>query len=66
MNIATGEVLTDLRKGHAGADVLRFFKQIDATVPGRDSLGWPHCDGGGWPHLSTRRAVVTELFGPTR
>jgi transposase len=33
MNIATGEVLTDLRKGHAGADVLRFFKQIDATVP---------------------------------
>jgi transposase len=33
MNIATGEVLTDLRKGHAGADVLRFFKQLDATVP---------------------------------
>src|SRR6516164_7733446 len=33
INVATGEVLTDLRKGHAGADVLRFFKQIDATVP---------------------------------
>lgn len=33
MNIATGEVLTDLRKGHKGADVLRFFKQIDASVP---------------------------------
>jgi transposase len=33
MNIATGEVITDLRKGHAGADVLRFFKQIDAAVP---------------------------------
>jgi transposase len=33
MNVATGEVLTDLRKGHAGTDVLRFFKQIDATVP---------------------------------
>ena len=33
MNLATGEVLTDLRKGHAGADVLRFFKQIDAAVP---------------------------------
>ena len=33
MNLATGGVLTDLRKGHAGADVLRFFKQIDATVP---------------------------------
>src|SRR5271166_3409155 len=33
MNIATGEVLTDLRKGHTGADVLRFFKQIDASVP---------------------------------
>ena len=33
MNVATGEVLTDLRKGHTGADVLRFFKQIDTTVP---------------------------------
>ncbi len=33
MNVATGEVLTDLNKGHAGTDVLRFFKQIDATVP---------------------------------
>jgi transposase len=33
MNVATGEVLTDLRKGHAGTDVLRFFKQIDASVP---------------------------------
>jgi transposase len=32
-NIATGEVLTDLRIGHTGADVLRFFKQIDAAVP---------------------------------
>jgi transposase len=33
MNIATGEVMTDLRKGHTGSDVLRFFKQIDASVP---------------------------------
>jgi transposase len=33
MNVGTGEVLTDLRKSHAGADVLRFFKQIDASVP---------------------------------
>ena len=33
MNIATGEVLTGLNKGHAGADVLKFFKQIDASVP---------------------------------
>ena len=33
MNVATGEVLTDLRKGHAGSDVLRFFKQIDTAVP---------------------------------
>ncbi len=33
MNVATGEVLTDLRKGHTGAEVLRFFKQIDASVP---------------------------------
>jgi transposase len=32
LNIATGEVLTECRKGHAGADVLRFFKQIDRRV----------------------------------
>ena len=32
MNIATGEV-TDLRKGHAAKDVLRFFQQIDTSVP---------------------------------
>ena len=33
LNVGTGEVLTHLRKGHTGADVLRFFKQIDAAVP---------------------------------
>jgi transposase len=33
MNVGTGKVHTHLRKGHAGADVLAFFKQIDATVP---------------------------------
>ncbi len=33
MNVGTGEVHTHLRKGHAGKDVLVFFKQIDATVP---------------------------------
>jgi transposase len=33
MNIATGEVLTDLQRSHAATDVLRFFKQIDAAVP---------------------------------
>jgi transposase len=33
MNISTGEVLTHCQKGHAASDVLRFFKQIDATVP---------------------------------
>lgn len=33
MNVATGEVLTDCRKGHTAKDVLRFFKQIDASVP---------------------------------
>ena len=32
MNVGTGEVHTHLRKGHAGTDVLTFFKQIDATV----------------------------------
>ena len=33
MNVGTGQVLTGLNKGHTGADVLKFFKQIDATVP---------------------------------
>ncbi len=33
MNLATGQVLTDCQKGHAGTDVLRFFKQIDVAVP---------------------------------
>ena len=33
MNIATGQVLTELHKGHTGAEVLRFCKQIDASVP---------------------------------
>lgn len=32
LNVGTGEVLTELRHGHIGADVLRFFKQIDASV----------------------------------
>ena len=33
MNIGTGEVLTGLQKRHTGAEVLKFFKQIDAAVP---------------------------------
>jgi transposase len=33
MNVATGQVLTGLAQRHAAADVLRFFKQIDATAP---------------------------------
>lgn len=33
MNLATGEVLTEFRNSHKGPDVLRFFKQIDASVP---------------------------------
>src|SRR5919202_1104064 len=33
LNIATGEVITDCRKRHTGADVLRFFKLIDLHVP---------------------------------
>jgi transposase len=35
LNVATGEVLTDCQRSHTGADVLRFFKQIDASVPRR-------------------------------
>ena len=33
MNVATGEVLHDTRRRHAGADVLAFFKSIDRHVP---------------------------------
>ncbi len=33
MNVATGEVLHDTRRRHAGADVLAFFKLIDLHVP---------------------------------
>lgn len=33
MNVATGEVLTHCQKGHTAKDVLRFFKQIDQSVP---------------------------------
>ena len=33
MNVATGQVLTHLRKGHSGPDVLAFFQQIDRSVP---------------------------------
>jgi transposase len=33
MNIATGEVLHDIRRSHAGADVLAFFQWIDLHVP---------------------------------
>lgn len=34
MNVATGEVLHDTRRRHAGDDVLAFFKLIDLHVPG--------------------------------
>lgn len=33
LDIATGEVITDFRDSHAGQDVLRFFRQIDKSVP---------------------------------
>ena len=33
MNVATGEVLYDCKKGHKSTDVLRFFKLIDLHVP---------------------------------
>lgn len=33
LNVATGEVLHDTRRRHAGADVLAFFKFIDLHVP---------------------------------
>jgi transposase len=33
LNVATGEVITDCRSRHTGADVLAFFKQIDRAVP---------------------------------
>lgn len=33
LNVASGEVVTHCRKGHAAVDVLEFFKRIDASVP---------------------------------
>ena len=33
LNVVTGEVITDCRQRHTGADVLRFFKLIDLHVP---------------------------------
>jgi transposase len=33
LNVATGEVLYDCKKGHSAAEVLRFFKLIDLHVP---------------------------------
>ena len=33
LDVATGEVLYDCRKGHKATDVLRFFKLIDLHVP---------------------------------
>jgi hypothetical protein len=60
LNVATGEVLTDLRKGHAGADVLRFFKQIDAAVP-RDleaMSSWATCPP--IPHRRSRNGWRTR------
>jgi transposase len=35
LNVATGEVITDYRKRHTGADVLAFFKKVDRQVPRR-------------------------------
>jgi len=35
LNVATGEVLSDCQRHHTAADVLRFFKRIDASVPRR-------------------------------
>jgi transposase len=33
LNVATGEVLYDCKKGHSATEVLRFFKLIDLHVP---------------------------------
>jgi hypothetical protein len=48
------------------SDTDRLSVPVAYLTVGRDSVIWPHRDGGGWPHFATRRAVVTELFGPTR
>ena len=33
MDVGTGKVLTNLTKGHRGADVVKFLKRTDAAVP---------------------------------
>lgn len=50
MNLATGEVLTGLAKRYAVADVLRFFKQIDATIPRGQAVHVGRCSGRGALH----------------
>jgi len=42
-----------------------FYGALTAGAPGCDSVVGPHRVGGKWPQSSTRRAVVTDLSGPT-
>jgi hypothetical protein len=59
MDGTTGEVSTDQRKGHTGADVLRFFKQIDASVPRGPGVHVVLDDCACWP-------TGTRVNGTTR
>lgn len=43
-----------------------YERKVFGRAIGSVNRSWPRDDGGSWPHLSTRRAVVTELFDPTR
>lgn len=62
MNVATGEVLTHCQKGHTGTDVLRFFKQIDASVPG----DWPSTSSSTTsPPIRPRDRQVARAPRPT-
>ena len=60
MNVATGEVLTDLRKSHTGADVLRFFEQIDAAVPRELDVHVVLDNLSATPHHRSRNGWRTE------
>ena len=64
VNQATGEVLTGLAKRYAAADVLRFFRQIDATVPHGLAVHVGRCSGRGAPHAPGRSALRSGTFAP--
>ena len=62
MNVATGQVLHDIRRRHDGVDVLAFFKPIDLHVPQAPR----YACGVGQPVAHRSEPVRTWLADPKR